>query len=231
MPDIKQAKILIMATDGFEQSELMVPQEKLSDAGATVEVAAPKSRMKSGKIYGWDKSDWGKTVSVDKDIEDVNPADYDALVLPGGQINPDKLRVEPKAIEIIRAFYSSGKAVAAICHAPWLLIEAGVIKGTKCTSYHSIKTDVINAGGLWRDETVVTDQGLITSRNPGDLDAFVTKIIEEVREGSHAGTPGGGIIAPLSETKKRPVLTGRFSHSIVCRFRPAGSPRPSRGPP
>ncbi|MGF9762627.1 type 1 glutamine amidotransferase domain-containing protein [Microvirga sp. 0TCS3.31] len=187
MPDIKQAKILIMATDGFEQSELMVPQEKLADAGATVEVAAPKSRMKSGKIYGWDENDWGKTVSVDKDIEDVDPADYDALVLPGGQINPDKLRVEPKAIGIIRAFYSSGKTVAAICHAPWLLIEAGIIKDKKCTSYHSIKTDVINAGGQWRDETVVTDHGLITSRKPGDLDAFVNKIIEEVREGSHAG--------------------------------------------
>src|SRR3954466_2864526 len=135
MPDIKQAKILIMATDGFEESELTVPQEKLSDAGATVEVAAPKSRMKSGKIYGWDKTDWGKTVSVDKDIEDVNPADYDALVLPGGQINPDKLRTEPKALDIIRAFYSSGKTVAAICHAPWLLIEAGIIKGKQCTSY------------------------------------------------------------------------------------------------
>jgi protease I len=187
MPDIKQAKILIMATDGFEESELTVPQEKLAEAGATVEVAAPKSRMKAGKIYGWDKTDWGKSVSVDKDIDDVNPADYDALVLPGGQINPDKLRVEPKALEIIRAFYSSGKTVAAICHAPWLLIEAGVIKGKKCTSYHSIKTDVVNAGGEWRDETVVTDQGLITSRNPGDLDAFVSKIIEEVREGSHAG--------------------------------------------
>ncbi|MEZ0169836.1 DJ-1/PfpI/YhbO family deglycase/protease [Microvirga sp. TS319] len=187
MPDIQQAKILIMATDGFEQSELMVPQQKLADAGAKVEVAAPKSRMKPDEIRGWDEKDWGKSVKVDKDIEAVDPSAYDALVLPGGQINPDKLRVEPKAIEIIRAFYSSGKVVAAICHAPWLLVEAGLIKGKKCTSYHSIKTDVMNAGGEWRDETVVTDQGLITSRNPGDLDAFVKKIIEEIREGSHAG--------------------------------------------
>jgi protease I len=186
MPDIQQAKILIMATDGFEQSELMVPQQKLSEAGATVEVAAPKSRMSPGEIRGWDEKDWGKSVKVDKDIETVDPSSYDALVLPGGQINPDKLRTEPKAIEIIRAFYSSGKVVAAICHAPWLLVEAGVIKGKKCTSYHSIKTDVMNAGGQWRDETVVTDQGVVTSRNPGDLDAFVKKIIEEVREGSHA---------------------------------------------
>ncbi|WP_414473505.1 DJ-1/PfpI/YhbO family deglycase/protease [Microvirga sp. M2] len=187
MPDIQQARILIMATDGFEQSELMVPQQKLADAGAKVEVAAPKSRMKPDEIRGWDEKDWGKSVKVDKDIETVDPSAYDALVLPGGQINPDKLRVEPKAIEIIRAFYSSGKVVAAICHAPWLLVEAGLIKGKKCTSYHSIKTDVMNAGGEWRDETVVTDQGLITSRNPGDLDAFVKKIIEEIREGSHAG--------------------------------------------
>ena len=186
MPDIQQAKILIMATDGFEQSELMVPQQKLSEAGATVEVAAPKSRMNPGDIRGWDENDWGKSVKVDKDIESIDPSAYDALVLPGGQINPDKLRVEQKAIEVIRAFYSSGKVIAAICHAPWLLVEAGVIKGKKCTSYHSIKTDVMNAGGQWRDETVVTDQGVITSRNPGDLDAFVSKIIEEVREGSHA---------------------------------------------
>ena len=124
MPDIKQAKILIMATDGFEQSELLVPQEKLSDAGATVEVAAPKSRQKSGKIYGWNESDWGKAVSVNKELEEVDPAAYDALVLPGGQINPDKLRLEPKALEI-----------AAICHAPWLLIEVDAVRGRNMTCY------------------------------------------------------------------------------------------------
>lgn len=174
-------RILILATNGFEQSELEVPRDRLKEAGAQVDVVSPES----GQIKGWDQKDWGRPVPVDKTLAEVRENEYDAIVLPGGQINPDLLRVNPAAIGLIKSFYDAGKTVAAVCHAPWLLVEAGLAKGKRMTSYKSIRTDVENAGARWEDASVVTDNGVITSRNPGDLEDFSRKIIEEVREGKH----------------------------------------------
>ena len=180
--DLTGKKIAILATNGFEQSELEVPRDRLKKAGAPVDIVS----LAAGEIKGWDQKNWGRTVKVDKTLDQVSASDYDALVLPGGQINPDLLRVEPKALNFIKDVFNAKRIVAAVCHAPWLLIEVGIAKGRKMTSYSSIKTDVINAGAHWEDSEVVTDEGLITSRNPGDLEAFSAKIIEEVKEGRHA---------------------------------------------
>ena len=180
--DLIGKKIAILATNGFEQSELEVPRDRLKKAGATVDIVS----LAAGEIKGWDQKNWGRTVKVDKTLDQVSASDYDALVLPGGQINPDLLRVEPKTLNFIKDVFNAKKIVAAVCHAPWLLIEVGIAKGRRMTSYNSIKTDVINAGAHWEDSEVVTDEGLITSRNPGDLEAFSAKIIEEVKEGRHA---------------------------------------------
>ena len=178
---ISGKKVAILATNGFEQSELEVPRDRLKAAGATVDVVSPEK----GQIMGWELKDWGRPVAVDRQLSEVSVDDYDAIVLPGGQINPDLLRINQDALEFIRAFFDQNKVVAAVCHAPWLLIETGIIKGRKVTSYRSIKTDVINAGAKWEDSQVVLDDNVITSRNPGDLEAFSAKIIEELAEGRH----------------------------------------------
>ncbi|GAB5520687.1 MAG: type 1 glutamine amidotransferase domain-containing protein [Rhodothermales bacterium] len=181
MSTLTEHKIAILSTDGFEQSELMQPLEKLRSEGATVHVVSPKS----GSIKGWDEDNWGESVPVDTTLDDASASDYDALVLPGGVINPDQLRTNADALNFIRSFFLDGKPVAAICHGPWTLINAGAVEGRLMTSYPSIRVDLENAGAHWVDEEVVVDQALITSRNPDDLPAFIDKIIEEVREGAH----------------------------------------------
>jgi protease I len=175
-------KVAILATNGFEQSELEKPREALEAAGAETHIVSPETSL----IKGWDVDKFGDSVPVDVQLNNADPDDYDALLLPGGVMNPDKLRVLPEAVEFIRAFFDSGKPVAAICHGPQLLIEAGVVQGRTLTSYPSIRTDLINAGADWVDEPVVTDHGLVTSRKPDDIPAFNEKMIEEFAEGVHA---------------------------------------------
>lgn len=174
-------KVAILATDGFERSELERPLKRLQDEGATVEILS----LKKGKIKGWMEMEWGGHVEVTKLVKDADVADYDALVLPGGSMNPDKLRVDEDAVRFARDFMVSGKPVAAICHGPWLLVETGLVHGRRMTSVKNIKTDLVNAGALWEDSEVVTDNGLVTSRNPGDLTVWCDKIVEEIREGRH----------------------------------------------
>lgn len=179
MARIENAKIVILASDGFEQSELVEPKKQLERAGATVHVATPDG----ADIKGWDGDDWGDTTKADMAITDVDIDTYDAMVLPGGQINPDVLRTNQDAVSRIRSFGQSGKPLAAICHAPWLLIEAGLANGKRLTSYTSIRTDLKNAGADAVDEPVAKDGNLITSRNPDDLDAFCQAIVDAVNSG------------------------------------------------
>ena len=173
-------KIAILATDGFEQVELTEPRKALDEAGATTVVIAPKS----GDIKGWKFKEWGDTVKVEKTLEDANPNDYDALVLPGGVISPDHLRMDPKAVNFVRQFVATGRTVAAICHGPWTLVEADAVRGKKVTSWPSVKTDLKNAGAHWVDQEVVTDGQFIFSRKPDDIPAFSKAIIEAVSRGT-----------------------------------------------
>lgn len=178
MTAITEASILIVATHGFEQSELEVPRDRLREAGANVVVAAPEP----GAIKGWQKRDWGRLAPVDLTLDEVSVDDFDALVLPGGQMNPDTLRRNETAVALIRAFADAGRTVAAICHAPWLLIEAELVEGRTMTSWQTLRKDLRNAGANWVDEDTVVDGTLITSRSPKDLDAFVAAIIQAVEE-------------------------------------------------
>jgi protease I len=183
MASLSNRKVAILTEEGFEQVELTSPKAALEAAGATVHVISPKS----GTIKAWDKTNWGIEINVDKQLSEVSPDDYDALVLPGGVLNPDKLRQNKDAVAFTSAFLDEGKPVAAICHGPQLLIETGLIRGRRLTSYPSLQTDLKNAGANWVDEEVVVDQGLVTSRRPADLDAFNRKVIEEIGEGVHHG--------------------------------------------
>jgi protease I len=181
MKDLNKKTVAILATNGFEESELSEPKKALEKAGAEVHIVS----LESGEIKGWSDGNWSNSYKVDKTLSDVSQKDYNALVLPGGQINPDVLRKNKTAVSFVKSFFENHKPVAAICHAPWLLAEAGVLKGRKITSYDSIKTDMINAGANWVDEEVVVDAGLVTSRSPEDLPAFNRKLVEEVYEAKH----------------------------------------------
>jgi len=188
-------KVAILVADGFEEVELTSPKEALEDAGAEIDIVSPVEK----KVRGWDETDWGSKIKVDVPLNEANAGDYDALLLPGGVMNPDRLRLEPKAIQFIRDFFDMGKPVAAICHGPWTLIDAGVAKGRRMTSYPSIKNDLKNAGAQWIDEEVVVDNGLVTSRKPADLRAFNRKMLEEFGEGVHEGQRSPGHQQAMAE--------------------------------
>jgi len=181
MPSLNGKRVAILVEDGFEQIELTSPKEALEKAGAKTQIISPKR----DKVKGWEHTKWGQEFPVDVPLDRANANDYDALLLPGGVMNPDKLRQSQPAVQFVRSFFDQRKPVAAICHGPWMLVEANVLKGRKVTSYPSIQTDVKNAGGNWVNQEVVVDQGLVTSRSPDDLPAFNRKLIEEVSEGQH----------------------------------------------
>jgi protease I len=176
-------KVAILVDEGFEQVELIKPRKALDRAGAETKVVSPQA----GEVRGWNLKKWGKWIAVDVPLDSADPAHFDALLLPGGVINPDKLRINPKAVDFVKHFIDSGKPVASICHGPWTLIEAGGVPGRTLTSWPSLQTDIRNAGGNWVDEEVVSDRGLVTSRKPDDIPAFSKKMIEVFAEPGYKG--------------------------------------------
>ncbi len=180
--DLSGKKVAILVAHGFEQVELTEPRQALEEAGAETHIVSPAD----GRVKGWEHDHWSDEFDVDMPLSEAREPGYDALVLPGGQMNPDNLRADEDAVAFARSFFDAHKPVAAICHGPWLLVEAGVVEGRRMTSYHSIRTDLQNAGAEWVDEEVVVDSGLVTSRSPADLPAFNAKLVEEVAEGKHA---------------------------------------------
>jgi len=175
-------KVAILTESGFEEVELTSPKKALEDAGATVEIVSPQKE----KVKAWAHDHWSIELPVDVNVEEADPNDYDALMIPGGVLNPDKMRMNDKCVEFAQHFLQESKPVAAICHGPQLLIETGMLEGRNMTSYPSVKTDMINAGATWADREVIVDNGLVTSRSPKDLEAFNKKMIEEIKEGKHS---------------------------------------------
>lgn len=184
--ELQGKKVAILVENGFEQVELTEPRKALKEAGAETHIVSPVK----DKVKGWKHTEWGDELPVDVRLEDARPNEYDALLLPGGVMNPDKLRLNEKAVRFVRAFFEAGKPVAAICHGPWMLVEADVVEGRRVTSYPSIKTDLKNAGADWVDEEVVTDQGLVTSRKPDDIPAFNEKMVDGSHEDWVPAPPG-----------------------------------------
>jgi protease I len=197
--DLNGKRVAILATDGVEQVELTEPRKALDDAGATTIVVSPKE----GKIKAWQHDHWGDEIPVDRALSEANPADFDALMLPGGVMNPDHLRTDKQAVQFVKAFFQAGKPVAAICHGPWLLVEADVVRNRNLTSWPSLQTDIRNAGGDWVDREVVTDMGLVTSRKPDDIPAFNRKMVEEFAEGVHTAAAGARVADKAAQREIR----------------------------
>jgi deglycase len=190
-------KVAILVADGFEQVEMTEPRKALETAGARTCIVSPAT----GQVKGWQHTEWGDAFDVEIGLEGASAADYDALLLPGGVMNPDTLRALPAAQRFVKAFFDAGKPVAAICHGPWTLIDAGVARGRTLTSYHTIQSDLKNAGAHWVDQEVVTDRGLVTSRRPDDIPAFNRKMIEEFAEGRHEPVGVGRDARSVSRTR------------------------------